>query len=58
MRLQELELAQVQWVFFDNALKSAITPATRTQMITNIATTSERILEVMDRVTGMYDKLA
>lgn len=55
---QELELAQVQWVFFDNALKTPITPPTRQQMTSNIATTSERILEVMDRVTGMYDKLA
>jgi nitrate/nitrite-specific signal transduction histidine kinase len=55
---QDLELVQVQWTFFDSALKNAPSAATKTQVATHVATTSERILEVMDRVTGLYDKLA
>ena len=54
----ELELVQVQWTFFDNALRN-LSPASMTaQMATNVATTSERILDSMDRVTGLYDKLS
>lgn len=54
----ELELAKVQWLFFDEALRAqggnardGVTGAE------NIATTSERLLEVMDRITGMYARL-
>jgi len=55
---RELELAQVQWVFFDNALHAeSDNAAFRKQLAVNVATTSERILEVMDRITGMYERL-
>ncbi len=51
---EELELGKVQWQFFETALKGSGEKATLMQ---NVATTSERILEVMDAVTGMYEKL-
>jgi hypothetical protein len=55
---RELELARMQWVFFDNALHAeSDSAAFKKQLAVNVATTSERILEVMDRITGMYEKL-
>lgn len=52
---KELELVKVQWVFFENALsqESSHDPS----LAVNVATSSERILEVMDRATGMYEKI-
>jgi hypothetical protein len=46
----DLELARVQWIFFDNALEdgSNASPAYRL----NVATTSERITQVMDDVVS------
>ena len=56
--VRALELAQMQWVFFDNAIGvSAAGSHNRAQLATNVATTSERILEVMEQITGMYEKL-
>lgn len=52
---KELELAKMQWVFFENALAQDSTQDP--SFAANVATSSERILEVMDRVTGMYEKL-
>jgi nitrate/nitrite-specific signal transduction histidine kinase len=52
----ELELGNQQWMFFDAAL-SGKNPDKKTNA-TNVATTSERILEVMDNVVGMYERLA
>lgn len=46
-----LELGQAQWVFFDAALKRA--PDMRG--LDDVATTSERLLEVMDELTGLYE---
>lgn len=54
---QEIQLAQQQWIFFDNALNAGAGGGNKTRLATNVATTSERILEVMDRITGMYEKL-
>ena len=51
---KELELAKMQWIFFENALaQDGVQDPT---FAVNVATSSERILEVMDRVTGMYEK--
>ena len=50
----ELELGKQQWMFFDAALAGR---GDKKANATNIATTSERILEVMDNVVGMYEKL-
>jgi nitrate/nitrite-specific signal transduction histidine kinase len=53
---EELELGNQQWAFFDAALAGR--NADKKVNATNIATTSERILEVMDNVVGMYERLA
>lgn len=55
----EMALAQQQWLFFDQALKSsADSMETKVRFATNVATTSERILETMDRIAGMYEQLS
>lgn len=55
---RELDLADQQWFFFDQALKNRVTDQNdRLRAATNVATTSERILETMNRITGMYEKL-
>jgi nitrate/nitrite-specific signal transduction histidine kinase len=51
----ELELGRQQWMFFENALFSR--GSEKQAAALNVATTSERILEVMNNVTGMYEKL-
>lgn len=53
---QELELAKIQWVFFENALGQH-DGGEDLLFASNVATTSERILEVMDKVTGLYEKV-
>lgn len=52
---QDLQLADTQWLFFDQALNGR--EQVRTLALRNVATTSERILEVMDGVTGRYERL-
>ncbi len=55
----ELELARTQWLFFDEALKQQDVGGKDTMTYaTNVATTSERLLEVMDRVTGHYARIS
>lgn len=51
----ELELGRQQWMFFENALFNR--GSEKKAAALNVATTSERILEVMNNVTGMYEKL-
>jgi hypothetical protein len=51
----ELELANTQWLFFDQALNGR--EPVREIAARNVATTSERILEVMDSLTGRYENL-
>ena len=53
----ELELAEMQWSFFDSALRTLKPGNADPRHMTNVFTTSERILQVMDGVTGMYSKL-
>lgn len=54
----EIELGEEQWIFFDNALNNAVNKTGNKKVLaTNVATTSERILEVMDRVTNLYAHL-
>lgn len=54
----ELDLAQMQFEFFESALrglKPGISASRmQTQQMSDVFTTSERILQVMDNVTGMY----
>ncbi|MBA4112662.1 MAG: hypothetical protein C0492_04745 [Verminephrobacter sp.] len=47
----ELALGDSQWLFFDAALQRK--PDDRS--LETVGTTSERLLEVMDRLTGLYD---
>lgn len=48
---QQLALAQGQWLFFDQALRQSA----NTQSLQTVATTSERMFEVMDELTSLYD---
>ena len=48
---QNLALARTQWIFY----KSALDGRDKTIARRDVATTSERILEVMDTLTGLYD---
>lgn len=51
----ELELVAQQWYFFESALtQQDLDPRTRA---VNVATTSERILEAMESVVGLYEAL-
>lgn len=47
----ELALAQSQWVFFE----AAINRKPDGSGLSDVATTSERLLDVMNNLTGMYD---
>lgn len=52
-----LALAQQQWLFFDSALRQSGESKNRQQYANNVATSSERILEIMDNITGLYQLL-
>lgn len=47
----ELALAQSQWVFFESAINRKPDAAG----LSDVATTSERLLDVMNNLTGLYD---
>lgn len=49
---QQLELARGQWLFFDQALRK---PG-QGDALQTVATTSERMYEVMDQLTGLYEQ--
>jgi hypothetical protein len=51
---QELVLADNQWLFFDNALKARVTSL---KAAADVFVSSENLLQVMDRVTGMYARV-
>jgi nitrate/nitrite-specific signal transduction histidine kinase len=53
----ELVLAETQYAFFEAALRTLQPGTPNPQNQANVFTTSERILQVMDGVTGMYSKL-
>ena len=53
----ELLLAETQFTFFELALRNLKPGVGDITAQTNVFTTSERILQVMDGVTGMYSKL-
>ncbi len=55
---QELELARQQWIFFDNALARIGENTGSLHHATEVFTSSENILQVMDKVTGLYSRLA
>lgn len=49
----DLMLVQTQWLFFEQAVDNASDP----NSATNVATTSERILEVLDDLVDQYDQV-
>lgn len=53
---RDLELANMQWLFFEQALTGE--ESVREVALRNVATTSERLLELMDGLTGRYERLA
>lgn len=52
---KELELARQQWMFFENALGNS--GSDKAMQATTVATTSERLLDAMDRVTTQFEKM-
>jgi len=55
---QELSLAEQQWVFFDHALSRLGEGSGGARRARDVFSTSEQILQIMDRVTGLYSRLA
>ena len=53
----ELKLAEQQWYFFDQAIKAKNNELSEKTRNTNVATTSDRMLEVMDRVASLYESM-
>ncbi len=53
----ELSLARQQWVFFDNALSRIDRNARNPRHGAEVLRSSENILQIMDRVTGLYARL-
>ncbi|MBC7502078.1 MAG: hypothetical protein H7315_16530 [Herminiimonas sp.] len=49
---------QQQWLFFDTALSDPTGLANKPMLSASVAMSSERILAVMDRITGMYQALS
>jgi hypothetical protein len=47
----ELELTKGQWVFFESALQKTPSP----DALQTVATTSERVFDVMDNLTSLYE---
>ena len=56
--LAELEMVDQQYVFFDAALRALKPGNTDTRSLSEVFTTSERILQLMDAVTQQYARLA
>jgi hypothetical protein len=55
---QELSLVEQQWVFFDQALSRLGESSGGVRRARDVFTTSEQILQIMDRVTGLYSRQA
>ncbi|HSV52408.1 MAG TPA: type IV pili methyl-accepting chemotaxis transducer N-terminal domain-containing protein [Burkholderiaceae bacterium] len=55
---QEIELARNQWVFYEAALAQRGADTAASERSTNVFLSSENILSVMDKVTGLYARLA
>lgn len=53
-----IDLAQTQWMFFDEALNGGAREHEVAMLESNVAAASENILQVMDQLAGMYARLA
>jgi nitrate/nitrite-specific signal transduction histidine kinase len=51
---EELQLADQQWTFFDAALKRLEQAKANPKALSDVWVTSENLLTVMDKVTGLY----
>ena len=54
----QLGLAETQWLFFEKGVEASLKAKADTTRRQNAANSSERILEVFETVTGMYERLA
>jgi nitrate/nitrite-specific signal transduction histidine kinase len=54
---QEIELGRAQWVFFANALARVGGGQTTPRHAAEVFAASENLLQVMDRVTGLYARI-
>jgi hypothetical protein len=54
---QQLGLAEQQWVFFDHALSRLGEGAGGARRARDVFSSSEQILQIMDKVTGLYSRL-
>jgi hypothetical protein len=52
----EMQLADSQWLLFDNALQKNPSPGA-SKPLSDVFVTSENLLVVMDRITGLYSAL-
>jgi hypothetical protein len=55
---QEIELARNQWVFYEAALQRRGPEGFTPEFCANVFLSSENILAIMDKVTGLYARLA
>ena len=51
-----LQLADFQWTFFDTALRALRPGEPDRAAMSQVFTTSERLLEVMDEVTAQFEQ--
>ncbi|WP_137937743.1 type IV pili methyl-accepting chemotaxis transducer N-terminal domain-containing protein [Chitinivorax sp. B] len=54
----QLELVETQWLFFDQAVEALGAKRNDRALITNVATTSERIFQVASDLAKQYQRLA
>lgn len=54
---QELVLADAQWMFFNRGLQRLEGTAASPALMSDVFVTSENLLAIMDRVTGLYSDL-
>ncbi len=55
---EDLKVADAQWLFFESALKKVtLTESSTPKALIDVFQASENLLQVMDRVTGMYSSL-
>jgi hypothetical protein len=52
----QLALAETQWLFFESAIEQSLKQRSDNVARQNVATTSERILEVFESVTAAYER--
>ncbi|SDC09536.1 Type IV pili methyl-accepting chemotaxis transducer N-term [Variovorax sp. CF079] len=54
---EELVLADAQWVFFNHGLQRLEGASASPKLMSDVFVTSENLLAIMDRITGLYSNL-